>query len=130
MTKLLSPWVFKISAFCNDLFFILGLVNVKKGEYDQAIKNFGDYKTFNKALAQTLNEDYKSASTTLDQSADKESAKGYYLKAILASRTNDEAGVVSNLKSAIAKDSSLAAKAKKDREFIDYFEKDAFKAIF
>ncbi len=114
----------------KEVNYNLGLVNVKKGEYDQAIKNFGDYKTFNKALAQTLNEDYKSASTTLDQSADKESAKGYYLKAILASRTNDEAGVVSNLKSAIAKDSSLAAKAKKDREFIDYFEKDAFKAIF
>ena len=114
----------------KEVNYNLGLVNVKKGEYDQAIKNFGDYKTFNKALAQTLNEDYKSASTTLNQSADKESAKGYYLKAILASRTNDEAGVVSNLKLAIAKDSSLAAKAKKDREFIDYFEKDAFKAIF
>ena len=43
-----------------------------------------------------------------------------YLKAVLAARTNDANGVVSNLRTAIEKDSSLAARAAKDLEFAAY----------
>ncbi len=107
----------------------LGLINIKKGEYSNAISNMGSTNTFNKALAQTLNKDYTNASTTLSNSTDANTAMGLYLKAILASRNGNEAEVISSLTSAIAKDSSLRAKAKKDREFIKYFENAAFTAL-
>jgi tetratricopeptide (TPR) repeat protein len=107
----------------------LGLINIKKGEYSSAISNMGDGSTFNKALAQVLNKDYTSASSTLKNSADDNSAIGLYLKAIIAARTNKDADVMSNLSKAIAMDNSLKAKAKKDREFIKYFENAAFTAL-
>jgi len=105
------------------------LINIKKGEYSSAISNMGDANTFNKALAQVLNKDYTSALTSLQNSADNNSAMGLYLKAIIASRTGKDADVVSNLKNAIAKDSSLKAKAMKDREFIKYINNGAFSAL-
>lgn len=106
-----------------------GLINIKRGEYSNAISNMGDENSFNKALAQTLSKDYSAASTTLSNSPDANSAMGLYLKAILAARTNKDAEVISNLRKAIAKDSSLKAKAKKDREFIKYFENAEFSAL-
>jgi hypothetical protein len=106
-----------------------GLINIKKGEYSNAISNMGNESTFNKALAQVLNKDYTSATTTLNNSADANTAKGLYLKAIIAARKGNESNVISNLSSAIAKDSSLKAKAKKDREFIKYFETAGFAGL-
>ena len=89
----------------------------------------GNESTFNKALAQVLNKDYTSATSTLDNSSDASSAKGMYLKAIIAARQGNESEVISNLTSAIAKDSSLKAKAKKDKEFIKYFETAGFAGL-
>jgi len=106
-----------------------GLINIKKGEYSNAITNMGNESTFNKALAQVLNKDYASATTTLGNSSDASTAKGLYLKAIIAARKGNEAEVVSNLKAAIVKDSSLKAKAKKDREFFKYFEAAGFAGL-
>lgn len=108
----------------------LSLVNIKKGEYDQAVTNAGSYNTFNKALALTLKKDYSAAITTLDKSDDKASALGDYLRAIIAARKGSDADVFTNLKNAIAKDSSLKDKAKNDREFVKYFENAAFTALF
>jgi tetratricopeptide (TPR) repeat protein len=107
----------------------IGLINIKKGEYSSAITNMGPAATFNKALAQVLNKDYSSASTTLSNSDEADTAEGLYLKAIIAARTGKDSEVISSLTSAIAKDSSLKAKAKKDREFVKYFENTAFMAL-
>lgn len=107
----------------------IGLINIKKGEYSSAITNMGPAATFNKALAQVLNKDYSSASTTLANSDDAGTAEGLYLKAIIAARTGKDSEVISSLTSAIAKDSSLKAKAKSDREFVKYFENTAFMAL-
>ncbi len=106
-----------------------GLINIKKGEYSDAISNMANESTFNKALAQVLNKDYAAALATLNNSSDANSAKGLYLKAIVAARKGNEADVLSNLTSAIAKDNSLKAKAKKDREFIQYFETAGFAGL-
>ena len=106
-----------------------GLINIKKGEYSNAITNMGNESTFNKALAQVLNKDYTAATATLGNSSDASTAKGLYLKAIIAARKGNEAEVVSNLKAAIVKDSSLKAKAKKDREFIQYSETAGFAGL-
>ena len=53
---------------------------------------------------------------------------GHYLHAIIAARTGDSAKMGEQLSKAIAKDASLKAKAKKDREFYSYLDTDAFKA--
>lgn len=105
-----------------------GIYAIQRGKYGDAVSSMGDFKTFNTALAKFLNGDANSAKSDLDASEEKESAKAYYLRAIIAARANDAAGLVSNLKSAIGKDSSLKAKAQKDREFIKFFENAEFKA--
>ena len=107
----------------------LGLINIKKGEYSTAVTNMGDSKTFNKALAQTLNKDYNTALNTIKDSPDSESAMGLYLKAIIAARVGNDSEVISYLSKSIAKDSAMRAKAKKDREFVKYFENAAFTAL-
>lgn len=107
----------------------MGLINIKNGDYTNAVTNMGEANTYNKALAQTLNKDYTSASTTLMNSDQANTGKGLYLKAIIAARQNNESEVISSLMKAIEKDSSLRAKSKKDREFIQYFNNEAFKSL-
>jgi len=106
-----------------------GILNIQDGKYADAVSNFGSEATFNKALAQLLNGSNAEAVKTINASADKESAQGYYLKAIAEARDNKIDGVVSNLKSAFGKDGSLKAKALKDREFLKFAENAAFTGI-
>jgi hypothetical protein len=113
----------------SEVKYNLGIIDIQNGNYAQAIGNFGSNNTFNKALAQLLNGDYDAAKTTIDASPDKDSAMGYYLKAIIGARKNDLTYLTENLTQAVAKDSSLKAKAAKDREFIKFFENASFKAI-
>jgi tetratricopeptide (TPR) repeat protein len=113
----------------SEVKYNLGIIDIQNGNYAQAIGNMGSNNTFNKALAQLLNGDYDAAKTTIDASPDKDSAMGYYLKAIIGARKNDLTYLTENLTKAIAKDSSLKAKAAKDREFIKFFENASFKAI-
>ena len=97
----------------------LGIVNIQDGDYEQAVGNLsGD--TFNAALAKLLNGDYEGALRTIDASDDKDTAMGYYLKAVLGSRMNNLDLLKNNLGSAIGKDGSLKAKAKRDAEFLKY----------
>ena len=106
-----------------------GILNIQDGKYADAVTNFGSEASFNKALAQLLNDSNAEAVKTINASADKESAQGYYLKAIADARDNKIDGVVSNLKSAFAKDGSLKSKALKDREFLKFAENAAFTGI-
>jgi outer membrane protein OmpA-like peptidoglycan-associated protein/Flp pilus assembly protein TadD len=106
-----------------------GILNIQDGKYADAVSNFGSEASFNKALAQLLNGSNAEAVKTINASADKESAQGYYLKAIADARDNKIDGVVSNLKSAFAKDGSLKAKALNDREFLKFAENAAFTGI-
>jgi outer membrane protein OmpA-like peptidoglycan-associated protein/Flp pilus assembly protein TadD len=106
-----------------------GILNIQDGKYADAVGNFGSEATFNKALAQLLNGSTADATKTVDASNDKETAQGYYLKAVAAARENKVDAVVSNLKNAFAKDGSLKAKAAKDREFLKFAENAAFSGI-
>lgn len=96
-----------------------GLINIQNGDYSSAVSNMGSYKTFNSALANLLNKDNGAAKTHMDGSNDA-SALADYLRAVIAARSNDAAEVASNLKSAVQKDGSLAAKAQKDLEFRNF----------
>ncbi|HLP56328.1 MAG TPA: hypothetical protein VK151_14925 [Fluviicola sp.] len=106
-----------------------GIIAIQNAKYADAVSNFGSDASFNKALAQLLNGSADAATKTIDASADKESAQGYYLKAVAAAREDKLDAVVSNLKSAIAKDGSLKAKAAKDREFLKYEDNAALSFI-
>ena len=97
----------------------MGCLNIAKGSYQQAASAVNGVKSNSAALAQILNKDYATAKSTLNgvQNSD---AYTSYLKAIVAARTNDAAGVNSNLKDAVSKDASLKARAAKDLEFASF----------
>lgn len=102
---------------------------VANGKYAEAVNGYGDANTFNAALAKLLSGNTSGAAQTLDNSQDKESATGYYLKAIIAARSADKEATISALKNAIAKDASLKSKALKDLEFIKFRKEAAFTAL-
>lgn len=97
----------------------MGCLNIAKGSYQQAASAVNGVKSNSAALAQILSKDYAAAKSTLNgvQNSD---AYTSYLKAIVAARTNDAAGVNSNLKDAVSKDASLKARAAKDLEFASF----------
>jgi len=97
----------------------LGNLYIKQGQYQRAVNAFGDAKTNSAAQAQILAKDYNKAKATLEAIKDKD-AMTDYLMAIVGARTNNESLVKSSIKSAIAKDASLAEKAANDREFAKF----------
>jgi tetratricopeptide (TPR) repeat protein/outer membrane protein OmpA-like peptidoglycan-associated protein len=106
-----------------------GIINIQAGKYADAVTNFGAEASFNKALAQLLNNSSAEAMKTVDLSLDKESARGFYLKAIAAARMDKSEAVMSNLKNAISKDASFKTKAGKDREFLKFATDATFMSI-
>lgn len=106
----------------------LGVLYLEQGEWAKAANSFGSVKSNNAALAQILTKDYSKASQTLNAVA-KPDATTSYLKAIVAARTNDANGVVSNLKDAIAKDGNMKQEAAKDLEFAKYATNSDFAAL-
>lgn len=107
---------------------ILGNLQVAVGNYAQAATALKGVKSNSAALAQILNKDYASAANTLKSIASPDGTTSY-LKAIVAARTNQENAVVSNLKEAFAKDSSLKSRAQKDLEFVNYFNNSSFQSL-
>ena len=97
----------------------LGNLYIKQGQYQRAVNAFGNAKTNSAAQAQILAKDYNKAKATL-QAVENKDAMTDYLMAIVGARTNNESLVSSSLKSAIAKDASLAKTAANDREFAKY----------
>ena len=98
----------------------MGNLYIAQGQYERAVNSFGDSKTNSAALAQILAKDYNKAKNTLAGIATPD-AYTDYLMAVLGARTNNSSMVTSSLKSAVAKDSSLAKKAATDLEFAKYF---------
>lgn len=106
----------------------LGNLYVTQGQYEKAISAFGDSKTNSAALAQILAKEYNAAKKTLSN-IEAPDAYTYYLTAILGARTNNETMLISSMKSAIAKDSSLAKKASNDLEFAKFINNPTFASI-
>ncbi|MGB4053392.1 MAG: tetratricopeptide repeat protein [Dysgonamonadaceae bacterium] len=97
----------------------LGLLYLKKGEYNKATEAFGNLKSNNAALAQLLVKDYSKASQTLAAIPNPDATTAY-LAAIVAARTNNFNDVLTNLQTAIQRDKSMAQKAANDLEFAKY----------
>jgi outer membrane protein OmpA-like peptidoglycan-associated protein/tetratricopeptide (TPR) repeat protein len=111
----------------SEVNYNLGILNIQDGLYNEAVANFGSESSFNKALAQLLSATAAGADIkTLDDSADKESAQGFYLRAVIAARQDNLDSTISNLKNSFAKDGSFKNKALKDKEFLKYAENPNF----
>lgn len=112
----------------KSMMAVKGVLEIKNAQYDAAIqsltKTTETYEVlYDLALAYTLKKDYTNAKMSITSALQKnsEDAWGHYLAAIIAARQKDAAGVTSNLKNAVAKDSSIAEKAKTDLEFIEFW---------
>ena len=116
------------AAGAKELGETLGNLYIAQGQYERAVNSFGDSKTNSAALAQILAKDYNKAKNTL-ANVERPDAYTDYLMAVLGARTNNSSMVTSSLKSAVAKDSSLAKKAATDLEFAKYFTNADFMSI-
>ena len=91
------------------------MIAAAQGNYSAAASTLTGY---NAAIAKVMNNDLTSAKSAI--AADK-SAKADYLRAVIASKEGDLNTAKSQLQSAIAKDASLAAKAKNDINLANLF---------
>lgn len=107
---------------------VLGNIYLIEGNYSQAVASYGDTYTNSAALAQLLTTDYLKSAETLSVVED-DDAMTYYLKAVIAARTNNNSLAVDNLRQAISKDSSLSAYAAKDLEFTKLRQDSSFKIL-
>ena len=102
-------------------------LDILDGNYSSAESNING-NNFNKALAQLLQGNITDAEATLSASDDSE-GDALYLTAIMAARAGSGVSdVVAKLALALEADSSLKAKASKDREFVKFFADEAFKS--
>jgi Flp pilus assembly protein TadD len=106
----------------------LGIINIIKGKYDQAVSYFGNACEYNAALAKVLNKNYEAATSTITCSKS-EAANAYYLRAVIGARGDNSDMLFNNLRTAVGKDAKLKAYAKKDVEFLKYFNDETFKSI-
>ncbi len=97
----------------------LGVYYLTQGEVAKANTAFGNTKTNNSALGKLLAKDYSAAQSILSAVPNPD-ATTYYLSAIVSARTNNENGVLSNLRKAISMDSSMLQQAKNDLEFAQF----------
>ena len=102
-------------------------LDILDGNYSTAEGNISG-NTFNKALSQLLQGNLTDAEATLASSDDNE-ADAIYLSAIMAARSGSGVSdVAAKLAMAIEADSNLKSKAAQDREFVKFFNDEAFKS--
>lgn len=106
----------------------MGLYNIKKGQYAEAAKAYGETASNNAALAQILAKNYTKAKSILDQ-VDPKDAETYYLMALVGAKTNNKDEVIAGLKEAVTLDPSLKEKVLKDVEFAKYATDQAILSI-
>ena len=93
----------------------IGSLNLAKGNFAQAEKDFEDVNSNSAALAQLMNKNYAAAAATLDKVANP-NALTDYLHAIVAARRGNKFAAESYLKEALKKDPSLKTYADNDLE--------------
>ena len=91
------------------------LISAAQGSYSAAAATLEGY---NAAIASTLNNDLSAAKKAI---AAETTAKADYLRAVIASKEGDLETAKAQLKSAIAKDATLAVKATKDVNLANLF---------
>ena len=106
-----------------------GAIKIKEGKYQEAVDLYGSTASFNAALAKLLNGDVNGALNAITAADDQNDALSFYLKAIIGARTTNTDLLFTNLRTAVMKDGKLGAKAKKDIEFVKFYDDATFKSI-
>ncbi len=110
----------KATAAGPEVKYNMGIIDIQNGDYGSANSNMTGVNSFNAALAKTLGGDAAGAQRILEGSADKDSAMGHYLMAIIGARQSNGDMVRNHLGMAVQKDASLREKAMKDLEFRNF----------
>lgn len=105
----------------------LGIIALHKADYENAVKYFGASTECNAALAKILAGKAEAALATLNANTVETGFK-YYLKAICGVRMAENDQMFSSLTKAGELDAAWKTYAKKDMEFVKFFEDAAFKA--
>jgi hypothetical protein len=109
-----------------DISAAKGSIEIRQANYDQAKATLvnasnNDATKFNRGLVSILTKDFNGAGDYFDTVTDSPiGADAYYYKAVAAARAKNASEVVSNLKEAVGKDSSLKDKALNDLEFSNF----------
>jgi len=111
-----------------DVNYNLGIIKIMQGDYDAAASYLGNTDEFNTALVKYLKKDFDGSLATINR-IEKDFAKKYYLKAVVAAKQGKDELVFESLRLAFAKDASLKERAKVDMEFGKYLENTVFKAL-
>ncbi|MFT3883983.1 MAG: tetratricopeptide repeat protein [Flavobacteriales bacterium] len=110
-------WYAKANGAGPEVKYNQGIIDIQNGNYSSANSNMTGVNSFNSALAKVLGGDAAGAQRILEQSPEKDTAKGHYLMAIIGARQNNGDMVRNHLGQAVQQDATLREKAKKDLEF-------------
>jgi tetratricopeptide (TPR) repeat protein len=118
-----------MTAATNESKFGLGTIAIIKGQYDQAVNNFGSEPSTNLALALILKGDVNKAKATLDSMKELcKCGKPSYLKAIVGARLDDRNYMLNGLREAVGFNADWKAYAKTDLELAKFWNDDTFKS--
>ena len=112
-----------------DVSYNLAVLNIKKGNYAEAISNFNKSgkKDFNAALAELLNGNTDGSKTILDNlKPESKDWSCYYLRAVASARANNSDEAAANLTRAVQLNADVRNIAKEDVEFIKMWSNPAF----
>lgn len=108
----------------------LGILAIRKGQYDAAVNYLTGATCFNLALAQVLKGDVARAKITLDGIKETpKNGKPLYLKAVVGARLDDRNYAMNGLREAVGMNSAWKDYAKKDLELAKYWNDDTFKSV-
>ncbi|MGQ9621079.1 MAG: tetratricopeptide repeat protein, partial [Bacteroidales bacterium] len=108
----------------------LGVLAIRKAQYDAAVNFLTGEPCFNLALAHVLKGDAARAKVTLDGMKELcKCGKPSYLKAVVGARLDDRNYAISGLREAVGFNADWKAYAKKDLELAKYWNDDTFKSI-
>ena len=113
----------------DEVNYNLGIVSIKKAEYDKAVRYFSKYEDVNSALAKMMAGNNNGALRDLEAFDMPDCYTKEYLKAIIGARTAKESLLFESLEAACKINPDMKAKAKTDMEFARYFENPRFKEI-
>jgi len=113
----------------EEVNYNLGIVSLKKANYDQAVRYFSDFQDVNTGLAKILTGDNNGALRDLDAIERPNCFMKEYLKAVIGARTARENLLFESLGKAVEYNPDMKQKAKTELEFAKYFNDSRFQEI-
>ena len=113
----------------NEVNYNLGLVNIRKGDYNKANQFFRSEADPNTALVKVISGNYNGALSDLEEYDKPDCFLKEYLKAVIGARTGQESLLFDSLRKAISYNPAMKRTAATEMEFRKYFDDSRFRAI-